>query len=105
MESDRTSPADGCTGRRAGGRSPRHQRHRARDEKWLSLVRLPARLTQRVKSIGHRLQSTTTVNLLVHPRAIQTPRPAHSTIALSSCCFGLYSLGSPFTSRNGGDPF
>src|SRR6266536_5632604 len=40
MESDRTSPNDGCTGRRAGGRSPRHQRHRAGAEKWLSLVRI-----------------------------------------------------------------
>jgi putative tryptophan/tyrosine transport system substrate-binding protein len=28
MEADRTSPADGCRGRPAGGRSPRHQRHR-----------------------------------------------------------------------------
>src|SRR5215831_16002054 len=44
MEADRTSPAEGCPGRRAGGRSPRHQRHRARAEERLSLVRLPARL-------------------------------------------------------------
>src|SRR6266567_1993369 len=44
MEPHQASPADGCTGRRAGGRSPRHQRHRARAEKWLSLVRLPARV-------------------------------------------------------------
>src|SRR5438445_3371015 len=44
MEADRTSPADGCPGRPAGGRSPRHQRHRARAEERLSLVRLPARL-------------------------------------------------------------
>src|SRR5262252_1382414 len=27
MEADRTSPAEGCPGHRAGGRSPRHQRH------------------------------------------------------------------------------
>src|SRR5689334_3877372 len=27
MEADRTSPAEGCRGRRARGRSPRHQRH------------------------------------------------------------------------------
>src|SRR5258705_12924392 len=44
MEADRTSPANGCPGRRAGGRSPRHQRHRARAEERLSLVRLPARV-------------------------------------------------------------
>src|SRR6266480_2530051 len=44
MESDRTSAADGCTAGRARGRSPRHQRHRARAEKRLSLVRLPARV-------------------------------------------------------------
>src|SRR5947207_13163756 len=44
MESHQISPADGCTGGRAGGRSPRHQRHRARAEKRLSLVRLPGRV-------------------------------------------------------------
>src|SRR5262245_17600276 len=44
MEADRTSPADGCPGRRAGGRSPRHQRHRARAQERLTLVRVPARL-------------------------------------------------------------
>src|SRR5437763_9795845 len=44
MESHQISPADGCTGGRADGRSPRHQRHRARAEKRLSLVRLPGRV-------------------------------------------------------------
>jgi hypothetical protein len=39
-----TSPADGCAGRRAGGRSPGHQRHRACAEKRLSLVRAFNRL-------------------------------------------------------------
>jgi len=37
MEPDRTSPADGCPGHRAGGRSPSHQRHRACTEERLSL--------------------------------------------------------------------
>jgi hypothetical protein len=41
MEADRTLPADGCPGRRADGRSPGHQRHRACTEERLSLVRLP----------------------------------------------------------------
>jgi hypothetical protein len=44
MEADRTSLAGGCPGRRAAGRSPRHQRRRARAEERLSLVRLPARV-------------------------------------------------------------
>ena len=44
MELDRTPPADGCTGCRAVGRSPRHQRHRTCAEKRLSLVRLPTRV-------------------------------------------------------------
>src|SRR5262245_42784750 len=42
MEADRTSLADGCSGRRADGRSSGHQRHCACTEERLSLVRLPA---------------------------------------------------------------
>jgi len=44
MGAGRTASADGCTGCRAGGRSPRYQRHRACAEERLSLVRLPARI-------------------------------------------------------------
>src|SRR5262249_33648555 len=45
MEADRTSLADGCSGRRADGRSSGHQRHCACTEERLSLVRLPAGAT------------------------------------------------------------
>src|SRR6187549_2607833 len=44
MGADRASSSNRRAGGGASGRSPRHQWHRACVEKWLPLVRLPARI-------------------------------------------------------------